>query len=50
MERLRSLTRRAGVVAPALLAVYLVGCSSAPPVDLVSDAFKQAAALDKPVP
>jgi hypothetical protein len=50
MERLRSLTRRAGVVAPALLAVYLVGCSSAPPVDLVSDAFKQAAALDKPEP
>jgi hypothetical protein len=51
MERLRSLTRRAGVTAPALLAVQLAaGCSSAPPVDLVSDAFKQAVALDKPEP
>ena len=51
MERLRSLTRRAGVVAPVLLAVHLAaGCTSTPPAELVSDAFKQAVTLDKPEP
>lgn len=51
MERLRSLSYRAGVAAPLLLAVHLAaGCTSTPPVELVSDAFKQAVALDKPEP
>jgi hypothetical protein len=47
MERLRSLTRRAGVIALGLAAA---GCASTPPAELVSDAFKQAVALDQPEP
>ncbi|HVK16064.1 MAG TPA: hypothetical protein VM533_03885 [Fimbriiglobus sp.] len=51
MERLRSLSRRAGVVAPALFAAHFAaGCSSGPPVELVTDAFNHAVALDKPEP
>jgi hypothetical protein len=51
MERLRSLTRRAGVVLPALFAAqFAAGCATTPPAELVPDAFLQAVALEKPTP